>query len=76
MKKSLLETKGYYENGQFTVTHVKITKKIACHKENANLKLSTGWLAKTADCDPACPTGSLDGTWSCVGGHCIFIPFG
>jgi len=75
MKKSLLETKGYFENGQYNITHVKITKKVACHADNTSFKLSTGFQERTFSCEEACEKKpSVDGFYMCVSGNCIFFP--
>jgi len=74
MKKAILETKGYFEGNEFKVTHIKITKKIACHPSNKALSLKTGYVAKEGDgCN--CPDDTPQGRYECVGKNCIFVPF-
>lgn len=77
MKKSVLETKGCFENGVFNVTHIKITKRIAEHPNNAKLGLKAGYLERTNACSPSCDTlpTPAGGYYECAGGNCVFFPY-
>ena len=76
MERKLLKVKGRFEGKNFKVTHVKITKEVAEHKENVKLKLAVGYLPVLDDCNPPCPADKKDGYYQCVSGNCVYVPYG
>lgn len=75
MKKKILETKGYFDGKNFIVTHIKITKEIACHENNKALKLSVGYVQRSQGCTEEQPSDTPTGYYICSGNQWVFVPF-
>jgi len=78
MERKLLKVKGRFEGKNFKVTHVKITKEVADHKQNAKLGLKEGYMGVPDGdgCKGGCPADTTEGYYVCVSNNCIFVPFG
>lgn len=46
------------------------------HELNKGKDLILGWATVDVECTPKCPDATGEGYYVCVGGNCIFFPFG